>query len=51
MKDLWIRFRCWISWHAMPKEVRPLFLNAVSDFADNLLKDLEELEKEREGRG
>lgn len=49
MKDILIRIRCWISWHAMPKEVRPIFLNAISDFTGNLLKDLEELEKERKG--
>ena len=49
MKNILIRIRCWISWHAMPKEVRPIFLNAIHRFASELLKDLEELEKERKG--
>lgn len=49
MKDILLRIRCWISWHAMPKEVRPIFVNAVSEFADKLLKELEELENERKG--
>ena len=49
MKNLWIRIRCWISLHALPKEVRPIFVNAVSEFADKLRKELGELEKERRG--
>ena len=49
MKDIWIRLRCWISWRVMPKEVRPIFVNAVHKFADELLKELEELKNERKG--
>lgn len=46
MKDIWIRVRCWISWHAMPKSVRPLFEKAIGEFADELLKELTERMKE-----
>lgn len=46
MKDILIRIRCWISWHAMPKDVRPLFEKAVREFAHELTKELEELVKE-----
>ena len=46
MKDILLRIRCWISWHAMPKDVRPYFEKAVSEFAKDLTNELEELVKE-----
>jgi len=50
MKDLLLRVRCWISWHTMPKNVRPLFLKAVHELAGDLEKLLKELcEEQRKG--
>lgn len=46
MKGLWNRVRCWISWHAMPKSIRPLFEKAIGEFADQLLNELTERMKE-----
>lgn len=46
MKNIWYQVRCWISWHAMPKSVRPLFEKAVNEYANELLKELDELLKD-----
>lgn len=43
MKDKLYRLRCWISWYAMPKDIRPLFIKALQGRVEELLKELKEM--------